>query len=86
MIQVHLSTFVKLCNFFFRFELRVRYLPLTTQELFEKDKNTFMFYYEQVTSSSLHDSILLFIHCFFLILTQKLSFERLDTTIQYLGL
>ena len=33
-----------------RYELRVRYIPTDLKELFEKDKVTFYYYYDQVSS------------------------------------
>lgn len=34
-----------------RYELRVRYLPQNLNDLYEKDKVTFYYYYDQVSSS-----------------------------------
>ena len=36
-----------------RYELRVRYIPTDLKDLFEKDKVTFYYYYDQVSRSNL---------------------------------
>ena len=39
-----------------RFELRVRYLPLDLAEIYDKDPLTFSSYYDQVVNDYLHKS------------------------------
>lgn len=48
MYQVQEKYFKKYPASEWRYELRIRYLPEDLRELYEKDKVTFFFYYDQV--------------------------------------
>lgn len=48
MQQVHDKYLKKHPNSEWRYDLRVRYLPISLKELYDKDKVTFHYYYDQV--------------------------------------